>query len=105
MGILDSVKKEVKEEMEEAKKLVVEVEEKAKESIVSVEKEAEQEKVGIIDVLSEKVLSRKLLVWITASVFLGFEKITPDEWMGISLGYIGIQGIADLASKWKGAGK
>lgn len=79
-GILESLKKEVKEEAEKA----------------------EKEGVGLIDVLSEKVLSRKLLVWIVATVFLGFGKITPDEWMGISLGYIGIQGVADLASKWKG---
>jgi|GEM_PF-1669852 len=82
-GILEGLKKEVKEEMAEAKK----------------------EGVGIIDVLSEKVLSRKLLVWITASVFLGMGKLTPDEWVAVSLGYIGIQGVADLATKWKGAGK
>lgn len=83
MGIIEDIKKEAKKEM----------------------KEAEKEGVGIIDVLSEKVLSRKLLVWITASIFLGFGKITPEEWMGISLGYIGIQGVADLAAKWRGAGK
>jgi hypothetical protein len=80
MGIIDELKKEAKKDMEEA----------------------EKEGVGIIDVLSEKVLSRKLLVWIVATVFVGFGKITPDEWMSISLGYIGIQVVADLASKWKG---
>ena len=79
MGIIDELKKEAKKDMEEA----------------------EKEGVGIIDVLSEKVLSRKLLVWIVATVFVGFGKITPDEWMSISLGYIGIQVVADLASKWK----
>jgi len=83
LGILDNLKKEIKEEAEKA----------------------EKEGVGLVDVLSEKVLSRKLLVWIVATVFLGFNKITPDEWMGISLGYIGIQGVADLAAKWKGMGK
>jgi hypothetical protein len=83
MGIIEDIKKEAKKEMAEAKK----------------------EGVGIIDVLSEKVLSRKLLVWITASVFLGFSKITPEEWMGISLGYIGVQGVADLATKWRSSGK
>ena len=82
-SIFESLKKEVKEEAEKA----------------------EKEGVGLIDVLSEKVLSRELLVWIVATVFLGFGKITPDEWMGISLGYIGIQGVADLAAKRKGAGK
>ena len=67
--------------------------------------EAKREGVGVIDVISEKVLSRKLMVWIIATVFLGFGKITPDEWMSISLGYIGMQGVADLATKWKGAAK
>ncbi len=77
-------------------------------SIFSLKKEveeefekAEREGVGLVDVLSEKILSRKLLVWIVATVFLGFGKITPDEWMSISLGYIGIQGVADMAAKWK----
>lgn len=79
LGIIDNLKKELKEEAEKA----------------------EKEGVGLIDVLSEKVLSRKLLVWIVATLFLGFGKITPDEWMGISLGYIGVQGITDMATKWK----
>lgn len=83
ISILENIKKEVEEEMNKA----------------------EKEGVGLVDVLSEKILSRKLLVWIVATVFLGFGKITPDEWMGISLGYIGIQGVADLAAKWKGTGK
>ena len=83
VSVLDALKKEVEEEMNKA----------------------EKEGVGLVDVLSEKILSRKLLVWIVATVFLGFGKITPDEWMAISLGYIGIQGVADLAAKWKGAGK
>lgn len=78
-SIFESLKREVKEEAEKA----------------------EKQGVGLIDVLSEKVLSRKLLVWIMATIFLGFDKITPDEWMGISLGYIGIQGVADMAAKWR----
>lgn len=64
-------------------------------------KEAEAQGVGLLDVLTEKVLSRKLLVWLVATAFVGFGKITPDQWMSISLGYIGIQGVADLATKWK----
>lgn len=79
MGILDEIKKEAKEELKQAKK----------------------EGVGLLDVLSEKILSRKLLVWIVATGFLGFGKITPDEWAAISLGYIGVQGFTDLATKWK----
>lgn len=60
---------------------------------------------GILDILTEKLISRKLLVWIVSSAFLALGKITPDEWAGISLGYIGMEGIADIAAKWKGAGR
>ncbi len=60
---------------------------------------------GVLDIITEKLISRKLLVWIVSSAFLAFGKITPDEWAGISLGYIGMEGIADIAAKWKGAGK
>jgi hypothetical protein len=40
-------------------------------------------------------------VWITGTVLLGFGKITPDEWTAITLGYVSIEGFADLAVKWK----
>jgi hypothetical protein len=64
--------------------------------------QAKNEGVGLLDVISEKVISRKFLVWICACAFLGFNKLTPDQWVAISLGYIGVQGFADLAAKWKG---
>jgi hypothetical protein len=56
---------------------------------------------GIIDIVAGKFISRKLLVWITGTVLLGFGKITPDEWTAITLGYVSIEGFADLAVKWK----
>ena len=78
MGILDDIKKEAKQEL----------------------KEKENER-GVLDIITAKAISRKLLVWVTASIFLGFGKITPDEWTAISLGYVGIEGFADIATKWK----
>jgi hypothetical protein len=82
MGIIDDVKKEVKAEM----------------------KENENDR-GVIDILAAKAISRKLLVWIVATVFMGLGKITPDEWTAISLGYVGIEGFADIATKWKHGSK
>jgi hypothetical protein len=82
MGIIEDMKKEVKKEL----------------------KEQENDR-GVLDIITAKAISRKLLVWITASAFLGLGKITPDEWTAISLGYVGVEGFADLAVKWKGAGK
>jgi hypothetical protein len=60
---------------------------------------------GVLDIVTEKAISRKLLVWVVSTVMLGLGKITPDEWTAISLGYVGIEGIADIAIKWRGAGK
>lgn len=60
---------------------------------------------GFLDIVTEKLVSRKLLVWIISSTFLCLGKISADEWVAISLGYVGIEGIADIATKWKGAGK
>ncbi len=56
---------------------------------------------GIIDVIAGKFISRKLLVWITGTVLLGFGKITPDEWTAITLGYVSIEGFADIIIKFK----
>lgn len=81
MGIVDDIEKEIKE----------------------VNKNTSDKK-GVLDVLTEKAVSRKLLVWIAATAFLGFSKLTPDEWVAVSLAYIGIEGIADIAAKWKMAG-
>lgn len=78
MGILENVKKEVKAEMSE--------------------KENDR---GIIDIITAKAISRKLLVWVVATIFMALGKITPDEWTAISLGYVGVEGFADLATKWK----
>ncbi len=60
---------------------------------------------GVLDIVTEKAISRKLLVWLVSTVMLGLGKLTPDEWTAISLGYVGIEGIADIAIKWKGANK
>ena len=49
----------------------------------------------------ERFLSRKLLVWITTTSLLTFDKIDGEQWVAISLAYIGSQGIADIATAWK----
>ena len=49
----------------------------------------------------ERFLSRKLLVWITTTSLLVSDKLTGEQWVAISLAYIGSQGIADIATAWK----
>ena len=49
-----------------------------------------------------RLLSRKLMVWMTATYFmLVGGALTSEDWVAVSLAYIGIQGIADIAATWK----
>ena len=82
MGVTDDIKEEIKEEISKPNNAR-----------------------GVFDIITEKAISRKLLVWVVSTVMLALNKLTPDEWTAISLGYVGIEGIADIAIKWKGAGK
>jgi hypothetical protein len=84
LGIIDDMKETIKAEVAE------EMKEKSNDR-------------GILDIVTEKAISRKLLVWVVSTVMLAFNKLTPDEWTAISLGYVGIEGIADIAIKWRGA--
>jgi hypothetical protein len=54
-----------------------------------------------IDRFMGKIISRKFTVFSLATVFLYLGSITGDQWVAISLGYIGIQGVADIATQWK----
>jgi hypothetical protein len=82
LGVLKEVEKELKEEL----------------------KEKENDR-GVIDIITAKAISRKLLVWTVATVFMALGKITPDEWTAISLGYVGVEGFSDIALKWKHGSK
>lgn len=60
---------------------------------------------GLVDLVVEKVASKKLIVWGFATGFLITGLITAEEWTSISLGYVGIQGFADMVVAYKSAGK
>ena len=57
-----------------------------------------------IDKNLNKFISRKLLVWLISTGFLIYGFVTSDQWMAITLAYVGVQGFADIATKWKSAG-
>ena len=59
---------------------------------------------GLMDQLVGKITSRKLLVWTVASVALFMSQIKSEDWVAISLAYIGSQALVDLASKWRSSG-
>lgn len=56
----------------------------------------------ILDQGINKLLSRKLMVWATATYLMVFtSSLQSDDWVAISLAYIGLQGLADIATRWR----
>ena len=57
----------------------------------------------ILDSILGKLMSRKLMVWMTATSFMLFEVVPLEssDWVAISLAYIGLEGLADIATRWK----
>tara|TARA_R100000657_G_C4586783_1_gene47049 strand:+ start:170 stop:376 length:207 start_codon:yes stop_codon:yes gene_type:complete len=57
----------------------------------------------VLDRTLSKLVSRKLMVWLTATGLMLTETLPlqSGDWVAISLAYIGIQGLADIASQWK----
>jgi len=64
----------------------------------------EQQKEAIIDRLSERLISRKFLAWITATLLLAFtSNLDADNWVIVTSIYIGGQTVIDAAAKLRGA--
>jgi hypothetical protein len=64
----------------------------------------EQQKEAIIDRLSERLISRKFLAWITATLLLAFtSNLDPDNWVIVTSIYIGGQTVIDAVAKLRGA--
>jgi len=56
-----------------------------------------------LDKTLNKLMSRKLMVWLTATGFMLLDTVplASEDWVAISLAYIGIQGLADIAAQWR----
>lgn len=61
----------------------------------------DMDKNGKLDQFLAKWTSRKLLVLGVATAFVPFAIVSGDQWTAIALGYIGVQGVADIAARWK----
>ncbi len=59
-------------------------------------------KQGVLDVIQEKVVSRKLLVFIVATILMWYG-LDADTWGMIAMTYIGGQTAIDFAKVWRGA--
>ncbi len=56
---------------------------------------------GIFDMLQEKLISRKLLVFVTSTVLMWYG-LDSDTWGMIAMCYIGGQSAIDFAQVWRG---
>lgn len=56
---------------------------------------------GILDAVQEKMVSRKLLVFIVATVLMWYG-LDPETWSTIAIIYIGSQSAVDVAKVLKG---
>ena len=64
----------------------------------------ELQKVGALDVILSKVISRKLLVFGVATGLLMWFGLDPDTWGLIAMIYVGGQSVIDTVKVWKHGG-
>ena len=49
----------------------------------------------------ERFISRKFLAWLTATGLAINGSLTSDNWVAVTLAYIGTQALVDMATQWK----
>jgi hypothetical protein len=59
------------------------------------------EKLGLLDKIVGRVISRKFFVFLTATGLMIWSTLDPDTWGMIAMIYIGGQTIIDAAISWK----
>ena len=86
---------------EEFLKLGEQMETKAKEMDLKEKLYLDNKDKGILDAIQEKAISRKLLVFIVATVLLWNAQLDPETWGMIAMIYIGGQTAVDFAKMWR----
>ena len=56
---------------------------------------------AILDRLTEKFISRKFLVFLTATGLLAYSGLDSETWGLIAISYIGGQAVIDAAKTWR----
>ena len=59
---------------------------------------------GVLASIQEKIASRKLLVFLTATALMLWAGLDPDIWGMVAVCYIGGQSVIDFAKSWKHGG-
>ena len=100
-------KEDVKEALDNAAENISEAAKEISEkgqAIVKNELYLDNKQKGILDSVQEKVASRKLLVFLTATALMLWAGLDPDIWGMIAVCYIGGQSVIDFAKSWKHGG-
>jgi len=61
----------------------------------------QEEKKSFLDSIKEKVVSRKLLVFLTATGLMAWSLLDPETWGMIAVVYIGGQAVVDTVKMYK----
>lgn len=61
----------------------------------------EGEKLGLVDKIMGRLISRKFFVFLTATGLLAYSFLDADTWGMIAIVYIGGQTVIDAAISWK----
>lgn len=56
---------------------------------------------GVMDAVQEKLISRKLLVFMTATALMYWSDLDPETWGMIAVMYITGQSVIDAVKAWK----
>jgi len=56
---------------------------------------------AFLDRHTERFISRKFLAWGTATYLIASGNLTSEDWVAVTLAYIGSQALVDLATQWK----
>ena len=56
---------------------------------------------AFLDRMTEKVISRKFLAWVTATVLSLNGLLDSEDWVAVTVMYIGSEALVDLAARWK----
>lgn len=59
-----------------------------------------EKRTAFLDKYVGKMVSRKFLVWLTATIALFFGIVPPQEWLQVCLIYIGSEAIIDMVSSY-----
>jgi hypothetical protein len=56
---------------------------------------------AFLDRHTERFISRKFLAWGTATYLIAAGNLTSEDWVAVTLAYIGSQALVDLATQWR----